>query len=86
MLHLGFADIYLLYLFFDMRFAKMSKSRCRFSVDATGKNKQRLDYNGGIENVKYFLQNGGFINTRILPNSSFKIENKSVAPKIEVDK
>jgi hypothetical protein len=56
-----------------------------FSIDETAQNKQRLDYNGGIENGKPFLQNGGFINTTIAENAVFKIENKNVAPQINVE-
>lgn len=31
-----------------------------FTVDATGHNQQRMDFKGGVENGKFFLQNGGF--------------------------
>ena len=60
-------------------------TQCTFSVDATGKNKQRLDFAGGIENGKYFLQNGGFFNSTVLPKTVFTLENKSTAPVIEIE-
>ncbi len=43
----------------------------RFSVDATGKNKQRMDYAGGVENGQFFLKNGGFFESNISPNTKF---------------
>ena len=43
----------------------------KFTVDATGTNKQRLDYAGGVENGKFFLQMDGFFANNVIPNSSF---------------
>jgi hypothetical protein len=56
-----------------------------FSVDATGKNKQRMDFNGGVEDGKFFLQNGGFINTEIIPGSSFTTNKYNTPPTINVE-
>ncbi len=59
-------------------------TQCSFSVDATGKNKQRMDYVGGVENGKCFLQNGGFINSTTEPKTVFPLENKSSAPVVHL--
>jgi Domain of unknown function (DUF5077)/Domain of unknown function (DUF3472) len=58
---------------------------CSFSIDATGRNKQRLDFNGGIENGKLFLENGGFTKNKVLPKTVFSITNNTVAPTIAVE-
>lgn len=36
------------------------RTSATFTVDATGDNQQRMDFKGGVENGKFFLQNGGF--------------------------
>ncbi len=42
-----------------------------FTVDATGKNKQRQDYAGGVENGKFFLRMDGFFNDNVSPGTLF---------------
>jgi hypothetical protein len=58
---------------------------CTFSVDATARNKQRMDFNGGVENGKFFLQNGGFFNAAVLPKTVFSVVNDNVAPEVNVE-
>jgi hypothetical protein len=58
---------------------------CSFSVDATGKNKQRMDYNGGVENGKFFLQNGAFINDNIKPGALFTTTKSNTPPIVNVE-
>jgi hypothetical protein len=36
------------------------RTSATFTVDATGANQQRMDFRGGVENGKFFLQNCGF--------------------------
>ncbi|MBQ8364968.1 MAG: DUF3472 domain-containing protein [Bacteroidaceae bacterium] len=36
-------------------------TKARFTCDATGRQKQRLDYNGGVEGNDFYLTMGGFI-------------------------
>ena len=55
----------------------------KFTVDATAKNKQRLDYTGGIKNGQFFLKNGGFFNSNIAPNTMFKKSATGIAPVID---
>ena len=57
----------------------------KFTTDATGRNKQRFDYEGGVEDGKFYLQNGGFANTTSIIGKEFTITNKNTAPKIEID-
>jgi hypothetical protein len=54
----------------------------RFSIDATGKNKQRMDFAGGSENGQFFLKNGGFFESNILPNTKFTKSATGTAPSI----
>ena len=55
---------------------------CRYSVDATGKNKQRMDFAGGVENGQFFLRNGGFFATSTVPGTTFTRPATGVAPEI----
>jgi Domain of unknown function (DUF5077)/Domain of unknown function (DUF3472) len=61
-------------------------TECNFTVDATGKNKQRLDFAGGQEGDTFFLKNGGFFNTNTLPNSKFSKAASGKAPNIDFSK
>lgn len=55
----------------------------RFSVDATGRNKQRLDFAGGVQDGKFFLQNGGFFAGTIQPGTTFSSGIATTAPQID---
>lgn len=57
-------------------------TECRFSVDATGKNKQRMDFAGGVENRQFFLRNGGFFATSAVPGTTFTRPATGVAPDV----
>jgi hypothetical protein len=57
----------------------------KFSVDATGKNKQRLDFAGGLEGDKFFLKNGGYFSGTTLPGTIFSRENTAKAPDIDFE-
>ncbi len=56
-----------------------------FTVDATGANKQRLDYAGGVENGKFFLQMNGFFANNVQPNSIFTRTATNKHPDIDLD-
>lgn len=43
----------------------IERTTAQFTVDATGDNKQRMDYAGGVENGSFYLQNGGFFTTYV---------------------
>jgi hypothetical protein len=59
-------------------------NECTFSVDATGINLQRMDYNGGVENGYFFLQNGGFFNATMEVGKKFKRALLEKAPEINL--
>jgi hypothetical protein len=44
----------------------------RFSVDATGRGRHRLDYTGGAEGNHFYLQNCGFFNETGKPGETFQ--------------
>ncbi|NAW51126.1 DUF3472 domain-containing protein [Elizabethkingia argentiflava] len=55
-----------------------------FTVDNTYNDQQRIDAIGGITGNSFFLQNGGFFNTIVPPNTSFSIVPPSKAPNINL--
>jgi hypothetical protein len=55
----------------------------KFTVDATGTNKQRLDYAGGVENGKFFLQMDGFFSNNVTPATIFSKQATGIAPTID---
>ncbi len=56
----------------------------RFTCDATGHQKQRLDYNGGVEGEGFFLTMGGFFDGYMTSGTNFeRIGNTTVAPDID---
>lgn len=55
----------------------------KFTVDATGNNKQRMDFAGGVENGKFFLQNGGFFANNITPGTMFTRTATGISPIID---
>ena len=57
----------------------------KFTVDATGTNKQRLDYAGGTENGKFFLQMGGFFTDNINPATLFTRAPTGLQPNIDLN-
>lgn len=55
----------------------------KFTVDATGANKQRMDFAGGVENGKFYLQNGGFFNNPVTPGTIFTRNATGISPTID---
>jgi hypothetical protein len=55
----------------------------KFTVDATGTNKQRMDFAGGVENGKFFLKNGGFFADYVAANTLFTKPATGSAPVID---
>lgn len=47
-------------------------TRARFSVDATGRGRHRLDFTGGAEGHHFYLRNCGFFNETGNPGETFK--------------
>jgi hypothetical protein len=50
-------------------------TKARFSVDATGRGRHRLDFTGGAENEHFFLRNCGFFNETGKPGDVFTRES-----------
>lgn len=46
-------------------------AKARFSVDATGRGRHRLDFTGGAEGESFFLRNGGFFDESGRPGEVF---------------
>lgn len=55
----------------------------KFTIDATGTNKQRLDYAGGVENGKFFLQMDGFFANNTTPATIFTKPATGIMPTID---
>ncbi len=56
-----------------------------FTTDATGKNKQRLDFAGGVSNNEFYLQMDGFFNPTTI-NSSLERSSNGNPPSIDFSK
>lgn len=59
-------------------------TQARFSVDATGRDENRLDFQGGSTNEVFYLRNGGFIYPQTTPDSRFARQPSAQAPYIEL--
>lgn len=57
----------------------------KFTVDATGRPGWRMDYKGGVENNGFFLQNCGFFNDYVHPDTQFDRESTGKQPDINWD-
>jgi len=61
-------------------------NRARFTVDATGANRQRLDYAGGVDaSGKFFMRNGGFFNETVAANQYFTRPLTGIRPDVQVE-
>jgi len=49
----------------------IERTTAEFTIDATGDNKQRMDYAGGIQNGSFYLQNDGFFPTYVAKYTTF---------------
>ena len=59
-------------------------TQARFTCDATGGQKQRLDYKGGVEEKGFFLTMGGFFNDFLESGTPFTREgNVTEAPDVD---
>ena len=66
----------------DGRWLPVTKGR--FTCDATGYHRQRLDYNGGVEGENFFLTMGGFFDEYMKSGTFFEREgNTTEAPEID---
>jgi uncharacterized protein (DUF2141 family) len=54
-----------------------------FTGDIIAKKRYRIDFNGGVENNAFFLQNGGFLNSKTSLNTPFKRAETQTAPVID---
>ncbi len=59
-------------------------TKARFTCDATGRNKHRLDYAGGVEGENFFLTMGGFFDNYMNADTDLQRKgNTTVAPDID---
>ena len=66
----------------DGRWLPVTKGR--FTCDATGYHKQRLDYNGGVEGENFFLNMGGFFDKYITSGTYFERAGNTIeAPVVD---
>jgi hypothetical protein len=66
----------------DGRWLPVTKGR--FTCDATGYHRQRLDYNGGVEGENFFLTMGGFFDEYMKSGTFFeRVGNTTEAPEID---
>jgi hypothetical protein len=54
-----------------------------FTTDATGSSGERRDYKGGVEDGKFFLQNGGFFSDNATPGDYFTRPTTGTPPDID---
>lgn len=59
-----------------------SCTSARFSTDATGSQKHRLDYTGGAADSHFFLRNCGFFENDIQPGTRFELPVPPASPAI----
>lgn len=61
-------------------------TRARFSVDATGNGRHRLDFTGGVEGDRFYLRNCGFFNETGRPGEIFTRQSSTEQqPTIDFD-
>jgi hypothetical protein len=53
-----------------------------YDGDATANNQQRIDYAGGVQNGKFYLQNGGFFSNYVNLNQTFTRSGTGTPPSI----
>ena len=59
-------------------------TKARFTCDETGHQRQRLDYNGGVEGENFFLTMGGFFNDYMKSGTYFeRTDNTAEAPDVD---
>lgn len=61
-------------------------NKATFTFDATARKGYRLDYAGGTEGNRFFLQNCGFFNRYTTYGTQFEVAIPSVAPTIDLEK
>ncbi len=57
-------------------------TRARFTTDATGKKKARMDFAGGADGDQFFLRNCGFFSSYAVPNTLFERKPTGRKPSI----
>jgi hypothetical protein len=62
----------------------MPLTDCSFTGDIIAKKRYRIDFNGGVEKNAFFLQNGGFLNSKTRLNASFNHKEGIPFPDIDI--
>ena len=58
-------------------------TQARFTVDATGRNRQRVDFAGGVDGNAFYLRNDGFFSETVAPDQTFTRSPVLVHPDID---
>jgi len=58
-------------------------NQANFNVDETYNKKHRIDAKGGVVGNSFFLENGGFFNEIVTPNTKFSVSTPTTAPNID---
>ncbi len=58
-------------------------TRARFTVDSTGRNRQRLDYAGGVAGNTFFMRNDGFFSETVAPGQTFTRSSAASRPDVD---
>ncbi len=61
-------------------------TEAKFTADATARKESRMDYAGGVEDGKFFMQNCGFFNDNTLIDSYHKRPASDNVPQINLDR
>jgi len=61
-------------------------TKCHFTYDNTARQKQRMDFKGGVENNMFFLQNCGFFSDYTDYQTPFERSAKGKMPEIDFEK
>lgn len=60
-------------------------TKATFVTDGTGNDGERLDFKGAVDGNKFYLQNGGFFNDYVAPNTPLMRSATGAEPSIDFD-
>ena len=61
-------------------------TQAKFTVDGTGRNRQRLDFAGGLGGGAFFLRNDGFFSGTVAPDQAFTRAPSGARPDVDFDR
>ena len=63
----------------------MPLTTARFTTDDIGRRGYRKDLGGGVANGAFYLRNGGFFNSEVVPNQGFDLNVNNTMPDINLE-